>query len=85
MGLGDCLQGLQGTRASDFYTGASVLGDLEAAAYAAGGEALAGWPKVTPDASQVFAEAFALLVDGFAVQTGNVPIKDWPPARAMPA
>jgi len=64
---------LYGPRASDFYTGASVLGDLEAAAYIAGGEAMAGWPRVTPDASQVFAEAFALLVDGFAVQTGNCP------------
>lgn len=82
VGLGDRLQGV---RASDFYTGASVLGDLEAAAYAAGGEELAGWPRVTPDASQAFAEAFALLVDGFAVQTGNVPIKHWPPVLAMPA
>ena len=81
-GLGDRLQG---ARASDFYTGASVLGDLEAAAYAAGGEALAGWPKLTPDASQAFAEAFALLVDGFAVQTGNIPIKSWSPALVASA
>lgn len=69
-GLG---HGFKGPRASDFYSGASVLGDLEAAAYAADCEQLSGWPRVTADDSQLFAEAFALLVDGFAVHTRNIP------------
>lgn len=48
-----------------------MLGDLEAALYAAGGEQTAGWPRVAPADTQLFAEAFALLLDGFMVQTGN--------------
>ena len=56
---------------SYFYTGAQVLGDLEAALYAAGGESTLGWPRVSADQTQLFAEAFALLLDGFLVQTGN--------------
>lgn len=58
-------------RPSYFYTGAQVLGDLEAALYAAGGESTLGWPRVAPADTQLFAEAFALLLDGFMVQSGN--------------
>ena len=58
-------------RPSYFYTGAQVLGDLEVAMYAAGGESTLGWPRVGPDQTQLFAEAFALLLDGFLVQSGN--------------
>lgn len=58
-------------RPSYFCTGAQVLGDLEAALYAAGGESTLGWPRVCPAETQLFAEAFALLLDGFMVQTGN--------------
>ncbi|MNP75736.1 hypothetical protein D3C76_1728430 [compost metagenome] len=48
-----------------------MLGDLEVALYAAGGESTLGWPRVSPDQTQLFAEAFALLLDGFMVQSGN--------------
>ena len=58
-------------RPSYFYTGAQVLGDLETALYAAGGESTLGWPRVGTADTQIFAEAFALLLDGFLVQTGN--------------
>jgi len=58
-------------RPSYFYSGAQVLGELEAALYAAGGESTLGWPHVRADETQLFAEAFALLLDGFMVQSGN--------------
>lgn len=58
-------------RPSYFYTGVQVLGDLETALYAAGGESTLGWPRVAPADAQLFAEAFALLLDGFMLQTGN--------------
>lgn len=63
--------GLVGMRASYLYSGVQALGDLEAVAYAALGEEVAGWPRLQPDDTQLFAEAFALLLDGFMVQTGN--------------
>lgn len=67
-GLG---HGRVGMRASYLYSGVQALGDLEAVAYAALGEEVAGWPRLQPDDTQLFAEAFALLLDGFMVQTGN--------------
>lgn len=70
-GLGN---GLVGMRASYLYSGAQALADLEVAAYAALGEEVVGWPQLRPDDSQLFAEAFALLLDGFMVQTGNAPL-----------
>lgn len=72
IGLGERAQEKQGgLRASDFYSGASVLQDLETGAYIASGDTLEGWPQVTPDQSALFVEAFALLVDGFASHTDN--------------
>lgn len=74
-GLG---HGLVGMRASYLYSGAQALADLEVAAYAALGDEVAGWPRLRPDDTQLFAEAFALLLDGFMVQSGNakVPLGD---------
>lgn len=59
--------------ASAIYTGASVLEDLRVSAYAAVGAEARDWPRVSPDHAQQFAEAHALLVDGFAWHTENVP------------
>lgn len=74
IGLGERAQEKQGgILASDFYSGASVLQDLEAGAYIAAGDRLEGWPRVTPDQSALFVDAFALLVDGFALHTNNEP------------
>lgn len=59
--------------ASAFYSGASVLEDLRLSAYSAVGDDARDWPVVLPDQSQQFSEAHALLVDGFAWHTENIP------------
>ncbi|MBP5971047.1 hypothetical protein [Pseudomonas iridis] len=67
-----------GMRASYLYSGAQALGDLEVAAYAALGEEVAGWPRLQSPDTELFVEAFALLLDGFMLQTGNakLPLDD---------
>jgi len=59
--------------ASAIYSGASVLEDLRLSAYAAVGDESRNWPSVVPDQAQQFSEAHALLVDGFAWHTENIP------------
>jgi len=59
--------------ASSIYTGASVLEDLRVSAYAAFGDDASDWPRLRPDQSGLFCEAFALLVDGFAKHTDTAP------------
>lgn len=67
-GLGDRWGEL---RPSYFHTGADVLADVEVAVYAASGAAAPVWPRLDPDDAQLFSEAFALLLDGFLVHSGN--------------
>lgn len=64
---------VEGWNPSYLHSGVTVLADLQAAGYAAFGDQLGDWPRVVPDDAEKFAEAYALVLDGFAVLTNNVP------------